>query len=215
MGAESKGLGPVEPQPGSQARSAAGLSAALFRQSVSSSGAAAGASKPELSLSTPRPRGAPALSSAASAIHARLCSTRNAGSAPGKKHLAALLRGFQAAADGPVERADPLTRTPAEAASRERAGVRTEACPATAEGRTARPAGTSAAGANIARAGIALAANRSAGQGSPGTEGQGDPAGIEARARARPGARSRGRPRRRPGSQAQLSHVDRARGCGA
>src|SRR5215470_8375599 len=175
MGAESKGLGPVEPQPSSQARSAAGLSAALCRQSVSSSGAAAGASKPELSLSTPRPRGAPALSSAASAIHARVCSARNARSTAGKKRWEALLPGFQAAADGPVERAAPPPRTPAEAANRERAELRTDPCAAAAEGRTAHPAGTSAAGARIARAGVAQAANtqaanRSAGQVGPGTE---------------------------------------------
>ena len=76
-------------QLGSQFRTSAGpaacLPAAIFRESISARGAAAGAAKPELPLPAARRRSAAALSGAASAKRARAFAAGKAGRASGKK----------------------------------------------------------------------------------------------------------------------------------
>ena len=75
-------MGQVEPQLRAGARPAAGLPAAIFGDSISARGAAAGAAKPELPLPAARRRSAAALSGAASARRSRTCAADRARPTP-------------------------------------------------------------------------------------------------------------------------------------
>src|ERR1700694_2899215 len=72
MGAASKRMGQLESQRCTRVSPAPCIPAAIFRESISAPGAAAGPSKPELPISAQGRRGAATLSGAASAKYARI-----------------------------------------------------------------------------------------------------------------------------------------------